>query len=67
MCFFGSSRLEGKDGHSASDSGSGRIYLVITNAGGSIVSNFLAVFLFYWQRIKREKGENCSDKRSTQN
>lgn len=35
--------------------GSGRIYLVITNAGSSIVSNFLAVFLFYWQRIKRRE------------
>lgn len=56
LCFFfGSSCLAGKDGHFASDSSSGRIHLVITNAGSSIVSNFLAVSCFTGKGLKERK------------
>lgn len=55
LFFFGSSCLAGKDGHFASDSSGGRIHLVITNAGSSIVSNFLAVSCFTGKGLKERK------------
>lgn len=52
---FGSSCLAGKEGCFACDSSSGRILPVITSAGSSLISSFLAVSCFIGEGLKGSK------------